>query len=357
MNQNRWMKKQSNRNMSRSKEKVIQNIVTESNGKMAKWFVGLFCLALTFLLFAPVTARADMGPKPSVRILFENMGGELCYGTLLSERQSTGPASVWDGNEEDARHNGNYEWCALDYETWKAFVEYEDPDGYYFLQEGWDVGETKEIAWTYYPPNRFKILLYYPETGTFVSSGIYEKYAFDTYYTVDMNGVDMGSVEYNEELSTDQRMEEFGSVEYDEELSTNERIEAYRSYNYRVEVISMIVRILATIAVEMILALLFGFRKKKQLLLLIGVNTATQVILNVLLNVINYSSGHWAFVFFYVLFELLVFGVEAIVYCMWMNRLSEKTKPTWFYVLYAFVANGVSFVAGIYIANLLPGIF
>ncbi len=336
--------------------KQLTRTITNRTGKL---LAGFLCLALTLFLYVPATANADIGPKASVRVLFENMGDELCYGTLLSERKSTGPASVWDGNEEYAQHNENenYSWAAFDYETWKAFVEYEDPDGYYFLQEGWTVSETKEIAWTYYPPNRFKILLYYPETGNFVSSGIYEKYAFDTYYTVDMDGVNMGSVEYDEELSTDKRIEEFGSVEYNEKLSTDERIEAYRSYNYRVEIYSLIARIVATIAIEMLLALLFGFRKKKQLLLLVGVNTVTQIVLNVLLNIINYNSGHWAFVFFYVLLELLVFGLEAVVYCLWMNRLSDKTKPNWFYVLYSFVANGVSFVAGIFIANLLPGIF
>ena len=140
-------------------------------------------------------------------------------------------------------------------------------------------------------------------------------------------------------------------------MRTDDRIDAYRSYNYRVEIYSLVVRIVATIAVEMILALLFGFRKKKQLLLLAGVNAVTQVVLNVLLNVINYNSGQMAFVFFYVLFELLVFGTEAILYCVWMNRLSGKIRPTWFYVLYAFVANAVSFVAGIFVANWLPGIF
>lgn len=318
--------------------KQFTRTMTNRTGKL---LVGFLCLALTLLLFAPVPAKADIGPKASVRVLFEHMGDELCYGTLMSERESTGPAYIWDGKEENAIHNGNenYSWAEFDYETWKAFVEYDDPDGYHFLQRGWNVSETKEIAWTYYPPNRFKILLYYPETGTFVSSGIYEKYAFDTYYTVDMDGVDIGSVEYNETLSTD------------------ERIEAYRSYNYRIEIYSLIARIVATIAIEMILALLFGFRTKKQRLLLVGVNTVTQIILNVLLNVINYNSGQMAFVFFYVLFELLVFGLEAIVYCVWMNRLSDKTRPTWFYVLYAFVANAVSFVAGIIVANWLPGIF
>lgn len=334
MKSNEKMKKTDNRNRSKSK-------VTVKYDKIVKLFTGFLCMAMTLLLFTPATANADMGPKPSVRILFENMGDEPCYGTLLSERQSTGPASAWDGNEEHGwyKENENYSWATFDYETWKAFVEYEDPDGYYFLQEGWDVGATKEIAWTYYPPSPFKILLYFPETGTFVSSGIYERYAFDTYYTVDMNGVHIGSVEYNEELST------------------NERLEAYRSYNYRVEVTALIGRILATIAIEMVVALLFGFRERKQLLLLIGVNTATQVILNVLLNIINYNSGQMAFVFFYVLFELVVFGLEAVAYCLWMNRLSKKVREKWFYVLYAFFANGVSFVVGIYIATHFPGIF
>ena len=64
---------------------------------------------------------------------------------------------------------------------------------------------------TYYPPPKFKILLYYPETETFVSSGIYERYAFDTYYTVDMNGMDIGSMEYNEGMSTSGRLNAYRS--------------------------------------------------------------------------------------------------------------------------------------------------
>ena len=155
--------------------------------------VRLFML-LFYLIFAvtalPITANADMGPKPSVRIQFKNMGDDLCYGTLLSKEACTGPARVWDGTSR------NEQLYDLDRDIWKAFVDYKDPDGYYFLQRGWTVSETGEIAWTYYPPGNFKILLYYPETKTFVSSGIYERYAFDTYYTVDMEGVRIGSVEY-----------------------------------------------------------------------------------------------------------------------------------------------------------------
>ena len=297
--------------------------------------VGFFML-LFYLIFAvtafPITAKADMGPKPSVRIQFKNMGDDLCYGTLLSKEKCTGPARVWDGT---ARNEQLYD---LDRSIWKAFVDYKDPDGYYFLQRGWAVSETGEIAWTYYPPEDFKILLYYPETETFVSSGSYERYAFDTYYTVDMEGVRIGSVEYNENLST------------------NERINAYRSYNYRMELLSLTIRIFLTIAIEMAVALLFGFRRKKQLQILALVNITTQLLLNLLLNIIHYNSGPLAFVISYVFFEVIVFALEAGLYCRLLKKVSEK-KENRYYVLYSFVANSASFWVGYYLAAALPGIF
>ena len=91
-------------------------------------------------------------------IQFEHMGDELCYGTLLSKEKSTGPASAWDGRTESDQKE------YMDPGIWKIFVNYKDPDGYYFLQRSWKVSESKELAWTYYPPDDFKILLYYPET-------------------------------------------------------------------------------------------------------------------------------------------------------------------------------------------------
>lgn len=107
----------------------------------------------------PMTVNADMGPKASVRIQFEHMGDELCYGTLLSKEKSTGPASAgWKNGECPEEY--------MDPGIWKIFVNYKDPDGYYFLQRSWKVSESKELAWTYYPPGDFKILLYYPETET-----------------------------------------------------------------------------------------------------------------------------------------------------------------------------------------------
>lgn len=308
---------------------------------MKRKLIFLLCV-LCLIAALPISVSADMGPKPSVRVRFRNMGEELCYGTLLSSTPSTGPASVWDGNENTAYYKGSTAnpSCPLEYDIWKAFVDYRDADGYYFLQVAVSkVSETGEIAWTYYPPQRFKILLYYPESGRFAVSGVCERYAFDTYYTVDMSGIGIGS------------------VEYDRENSTDARIDAYRSYEWRQELLSLLARILITIAIEMGVAFLFGFFGKKPVLLLLGVNTATQIGLNVLLNVINYRSGQMAFVLWYILLELLVFAAEAAIYAVWLRKFDDTPRKRGFYVVYALVANAASFAAGLLISHLIPGIF
>lgn len=64
------------------------------NRKYSLVFIMLLCMIMAVSAF-PMTANADMGPKASVRIQFEHMGDELCYGTLLSKEKSTGPASAW----------------------------------------------------------------------------------------------------------------------------------------------------------------------------------------------------------------------------------------------------------------------
>lgn len=311
------------------------------NRKLTRVFTALLCAVMVMIVF-PITASADTGPKPSVRITFENLGTEECWGTLLSSKPSTGPSSAWNGKEEDAQHNENpngyYSYQKFGYDVWKAFVDYAENDDFYFLQEAWQINETKELAWTYYPPNEFKILLYFPETGEYAVSGVYERYAFDSYFTVNMDGVKL-------------------SIDYNEELSSDDRLNAYKSYNYGVEIGSLVARILITIIIEMGIALLFGYREKKQLLLLVGVNSGTQIILNVLLNTINYNSGEMAFVVFYVLFELVVFAIEAILFYHLLDKISIKQKPKWLAVVYALVANAVSFGAGMMIAECLPGIF
>ncbi len=327
--------------------------------------VSLFISALS------VTASADTGPKPSVVVKFQHLDDGECWGTLLSYKESTGPATVWDGKEENARHNENehYSYSSLDYKTWKAFAEYEDPDGFYFLQEGWKVSETGQINWTYYPPQKFKILLYFPESGKFVSSGVCERYAFDSYFSVDLSLTDLSSVSNSADTTETTSSEttdtpdtappesESADVTLNVQPTESEQLTVKKDYDFTLEIISLVSRILLTLAIEILIALMFGYVTRKQLVFIVCVNAVTQVLLNVLLNVINYQSGELAFVLSYILFEIIVFAVEAVLYFRFMQKFSRKRINRGITVLYALVANTVSFAGGLMISHLIPGIF
>lgn len=144
------------------------------------WALPVLCLLLALAL--PLPARADTGPKPSVKIEFTGSTGQPYYATLLSRESSTGPQSAYDPEyPESAQYPEGQK------DIWQAFVDYEDPDGFYFLQWFWECTQTDLLDWNYRPPQAFKVLVFYPETGEYRASGIYERYAFDSYFTVDLS--------------------------------------------------------------------------------------------------------------------------------------------------------------------------
>ncbi len=285
--------------------------------------------ALMCLLFS-FTASADTGPKPSVRIRFEGLSDEVCYATLLSLRDSSGPARYWNGKEapdyyvSDNGADEELDTLAKYKSVWKKMVEYSDPDNYYFLQRIWKLGEVKELAWTYYPPDSFKILLYYPESDTFIGSGIYERYAFDSYYTVNAQNL----------------------------TETSDVFTAEKSYDYKWEMISLVARILITILIETVIALVFAYRSQREFTVIFAVNIITQIILNIALNIENYKEGYMAFTAYYIFFELMIFAIEAAVYSFTLKDQKKSRN-----ILFALVSNTVSFAAGLMLAHIIPGIF
>lgn len=286
----------------------------------------IICICIGLTLF-PVFSGADMGPKPSVVIDFKGLEGETYYATLLSKADSTGPYSAITKGSDYALYKSGDEG----YDVFLNFAGYEDEDGYYFLQYFKNCGASHRFSWTYYPPGDFKILVYFPDYDTFAVSGAaYERYAFDSYYTVSISGAP---------------------------AQGNAAISAEQSYDYSAEIISLIARIILTIALELAIALLFGYREKKQLVFIGTVNVITQVALNVALNIINYYTGWLAFIVFYALLEIAVFAVEAGAYCALMNRYSLKATPKWKAIVYALTANAASFAAGLGLAILIPGLF
>lgn len=293
---------------------------------MKKKAFALLCAIFILALF-PAASYADVGPKPSVVVDFKGLEGERYYATLLSSDPSTGPFSAIEG---DAQTQGNYHKGDTDYEVFLKFAQYEGAPGFYFLQNFADCSQTHRFSWTYFPPQEFKILLYFPQADRFVISGeAYRRYAFDSYFTADASGLNLA-----------------GSIGEAGGLRVRE------SYHYGWEALSLAVRIALTIAVELAVALLFGLREKRQLRFIMLVNIITQVALNVLLNMIHYHMGMLAFALSYILLEFVVFLAEGILYAVNLKKRGEKEVPGWKPWVYAFAANTASFILGAVLATL-----
>ena len=307
--------------------KTIRSVIKPETGRILSLILCVLCLTGCF----SVVSFADTGPKPSVIVTFKNLEDTKCFGTLLSENASTGPFSAWDGT-------GEGRFGTVDPAVWQAFVDYEDTDGYFYLQNSFNVGEEKAISWTYYPPERFKILLYFPEYNSYAVSGVLNKYAFDSYFTVDMKGVDV-------------------SASYTGAGSAARISAVKKSYPWTKELLSLLARIVITIAIEIGVALLFRLKEKPVLKFIVIANLITQVILNVSLNIINYREGAFMLIIAYFLLELFVFVIEAALYAARLNRYSAKHHSPWFCIAYAFAANLASFFAGLALAIIVPFIF
>lgn len=290
----------------------------------------ILCFTVMYLM-VPTTAYADIGPKPSVTIEFQGFEKEQYYATLLSDTTSSGPHEVLHSIPSNQRYHPGDE----DYAIWQKFVSYKDKDGFYFLQFFGNCTDTSKFIWGYHPPTRFKILLYFPKQDCFIESkDIYEQYAFHSYYKVTVND--------SKELSVEQINE----------------IKATKDYDYTWELISLFARMIATIAIEVLIALFFGYRTKKDLIIIIIVNLITQGVLNILLNMIHYKQGNFMFTFDYFWMEALVFIIEAGLYSVLLhNPKAEETEQRRHASLYALTANTASFFVGLTVAHFVPGIF
>jgi len=312
--------------------------------------IWLFCLLLAFVLastlFLPVPASADMGPHPSVYVYFENLGEETCYATLLCYPGDAEPPLIayrgtpesyrhFVGHNDEASDDDNYE-----HEIWQAFVDYDDPDDYDFVQWWFKVSDTPVVDWLYWAPDSFKILLYYPERNGFASSDICERYAFDSYYTVDMSKTDLSVLQKGD-----------GSVAY---ISS---VKKSYPYPWGKELLSLLARMIITVGLEVGVALLFRLWEKKTLLVIIFANVVTQLALNIALNIHVFYHYSGAFTKFYLQIEVCVFVLEALLYCLVLNKFTAKEHKQLFYVAYSLVANTISFLVGIGLAYVIPSLF
>ena len=266
-------------------------------------------LGLALALSLAVPALADMGPRPSVIVRMENLQDTQVYGTILSGEADVAP-SPWYSNML-----GEQEMPA---EVAAAMAGYEAEE-VYFTGAVWDCS-AGAMSWSQNPPDSFRVLLYMPGNGQFLLSDELEHYAFDSYYTASLAGGTLA-------------------------LS--------RSYDYAGELGSLALRCVLTIALELLIAPVFGFKTRRELGFMAVVNVATQLALNLAANMVHYFSGGFTAAF--ILLEALVTLAEALIYRRCLPRRGQN--PPREGAVYAVFANLLSAIAGLLLACALPGMF
>lgn len=283
---------------------------------MKKVFVFVLVSVCAFFALG-ISAFADVGPKDSVNVYVNGVeNGREYYIALIEKRESAGY------NDKYTEGQGK---------VWRTIYEFIRSDGYYFANGHVDSSYYKmngrdSARWGYNPPYTFKILLYFPDNESFLVSEVMDKYAFDSYFTVNVNG-DIMTVEKN------------GGVR-----------------GVLAEIGGLLLRIAITVLIEAGIAKGFGIFGKKSYRLIIIMNIATQILLNALIYKWGYDLGGFGEILALVIGEGLVFAVEAIVYGNALPAYTENEIKSGRAVGYAFAANLASFVVGgllLFMTNML----
>lgn len=120
----------------------------------------------------------------------------------------------------------------------------------------------------------------------------------------------------------------------------------------------LLLRILLLILLRLIIALIAGYREKKQLAVIAAVSAVSQTLLSIALDRLGYGLGAGAV---YAFLTVIAAATEIIIYGFVLNKiaadpLKDSTADSLVFI-YSLVSNAASFFVGLYLAFELPLIF
>jgi len=293
-------------------------------------------LAFIFVFLFNVSVSADTGPKSYITVNIVGNTDNL-YMTLLSETSSTGPHNVYNEkySNEDTYHNEDEKNINL------IFRNYKDTDNFYYLEYTYQSIKDKTYHWGYYPPTTFKVLIYNADGDFFITDNkIYQKEEFGSVYTLTLS---------------DEKIEVAKTQSLDTPIDAFEITKENKGAGSVIS--SFFIRLTICLTIEILLALLFGFRKWELLPIAIT-NIITQVGLNVALAVDIYLNGFNmpSILACYIPAEIGILLIEFLAYFLIFKNFKFKRENPIHPVrilLYTITANVVSLFGGFIILTIL----
>ncbi len=272
----------------------------------------LFCLCI-FLLLAmalPLTVFADMGPKPMVTVRVVNPPQGTYYLDLLTYQ---------DGSFSNLTEE---ERASLDPEMLAVLENYSDSYGHPAIAAGTDVplfgqltgepdGDGYVHVFSYHGvPSDFRLIAVTEDLNVIISEPI-DRDVLQIHLTWDM--------------------------------AANR---VTRPSTFLAYLTQFLGTLLPTLAIEGLLLLLFRFSTKRNWLVFLLTNLATQLFLFLVLGIPTVKGGYLTYYFTFLPAELIILLAESAVYAF----LLQGRKKGW-RIAYAVTANVASCAAGFFLAE------
>ena len=89
-------------------------------------------------------------------------------------------------------------------------------------------------------------------------------------------------------------------------------------------ILNFCIRLIYTVLIEVLIALLFGYRGKKEILLITSVNIITQFGLNLFIGALDRSMPDHVWFALFPLVELIIIIAEAAIYACFLKSHTKK---------------------------------
>lgn len=272
-----------------------------------KRLTAVIIIVMSIILLLPFAAYADIGPKPSIKLIVLNPPEDEYYLDLLIDYEKKHSYTNIDEDDE------------LDENMIDILKEYNEDGWRPALVTGTNVplfgnlkgereGDTMVHKFSYVgTPKRFRVILVEKSGKVTVSKEI-ERKAFES------------------------------TVYYDYAINKIWESSATKSY-----VKQFIITFIGTLIVEGIILILFRFSIRKNWKPFVMVNLFTQILLTLIVFSAMYFAGSMAAFLLYVPFEIVILIIESKLYKKYLQEHSIRRR-----ILYAITANVVSFMLGMW---------
>ena len=294
-----------------------------------KTFISLFLFAVILVaLFMPLqTADADMGPKPTVQVQIDGLPLSSYYVGLVSK--SGIPSGGISLKEDEYIYHFDPK-----YKNQDKFVERVFAENFEYGTIGniskFDKATSIDYSWSYYAPSKFYIVIYDYENDILYKSDHINRITFNSAY-----------------IASYEDFEQINENTYSFSPKGLALAMPLKKYSYEIttliNIALFILRLVLTIAIELLIALAFKFNKDSYKIIAIT-NAATQLFLNIFIWLMYYFAGGFGPFVAIFIGELIVFIVEPIVYKKKCLRENGTQKLI---VFYALLANFITLLAGV----------